>query len=94
MSKKIINNRMYNTETAKELGCWDNGYPRHDFRFSEEILYQKNGEYFLYGVGGAMSPYGAYGSNFRPFTKIEAKRWVLDRLNADAYVALFGDVEE
>lgn len=47
MTKKIINNRMYNTETAKQLGYWSNGYTPSDFYFAEETLYQKKtGEYF------------------------------------------------
>ena len=52
MAKKIINNRMYNTETAKQLGYWSNGYTPSDFYFAEETLYQKKtGEYFLVGHG-------------------------------------------
>ena len=58
MAKKIINNRMYNTETAKQLGYWSNGYTPSDFYFAEETLYQKKtGEYFLVGHGGPMSSY-------------------------------------
>ena len=58
MTKKIINNRMYNTETAKQLGYWSNGYTPSDFYFAEETLYQKKtGEYFLVGHGGPMSSY-------------------------------------
>ena len=38
MAKKIINNRMYNTETAKQLGYWSNGYTPSDFYFAEERL--------------------------------------------------------
>ena len=30
MAKKIINGRMYNTDTTEVLGSWDNGYPRGD----------------------------------------------------------------
>lgn len=102
MSKKIINNRMYDTETAKQLGYWSNEYNYNDLYFAEETLYQKNtGEYFLVGCGGAMSSYSESvedsrcGSTiFIPFTDEEAKQWVLDRLDADTYVALFGEVEE
>ena len=61
MSKKIINNHMYNTETAKQLGYWSNGYNYYDLYFAEETLYQKDtGEYFLVGCGGAMSSYSVY----------------------------------
>lgn len=102
MSKKIINNHMYNTETAKQLGYWSNGYNYHDLYFAEETLYQKDTrEYFLVGCGGAMSSYSEFDEDFRcgstifiPFTEEEAKKWVMDRLDADTYVALFGKIEE
>ena len=29
-----------------------------------------------------------------PFTEEEAKKWVMDRLDADTYVTLFGKIEE
>ena len=54
--KKIINGRKYDTETAKEIGYWSNGYPCSDFNHCEETLYlKKTGEYFLYGEGGALT---------------------------------------
>ena len=31
MAKKIINGKMYNTDTTEVLGSWDNGY--HPWRF-------------------------------------------------------------
>ena len=49
MAKKIINGRMYNTDTTEVLGSWDNGYPRGDFSFEEQTLHKKKtGEYFVY----------------------------------------------
>lgn len=39
MAKKIIGEKMYNTETAKRLAYWNNGYNRSDFNFTEEALY-------------------------------------------------------
>jgi hypothetical protein len=42
MAKKIINGRMYNTDTTEVLGSWDNGYPRGDFSFEEQTLQQVN----------------------------------------------------
>lgn len=56
MAKKIINGRMYNTDTTEVLGSWDNGYPRGDFSFEEQTLHKKKtGEYFVYASGGAQS---------------------------------------
>lgn len=55
--KKVINGKMYNTETAERLADWDNG--RWDsLDACSEILYRKcNGELFLHGDGGCRSPY-------------------------------------
>lgn len=46
--KKIINGKMYNTETACLVGkCW-NGLASCDFAFEIVCLYRKkNGEYYL-----------------------------------------------
>ena len=56
--KKIINGRMYNTDTAKRLCSADNGSSCRDFSHWEEELYQKKtGEFFLYGEGGPASKY-------------------------------------
>lgn len=56
MAKKIINGRMYNTDTTEVLGSWDNGYPRGDFSFEEQTLHKKKtGEYFVYAYGARHS---------------------------------------
>ena len=56
--KKIINGKMYNTETAKEIGSWNNGRYRSDFYYVGETLYKKKtGELFVFGEGGAASRY-------------------------------------
>ena len=100
--KKIINGRKYDTETAKEVGYWSNGYPCSDFNHCEETLYlKKTGEYFLYGEGGALTQYARSvfrgttgGSEIIPMNEDRAKKWVEKCLNCDAYEALFGEVEE
>lgn len=52
--KKIIDGKMYNTETAKECGTWDNC--EYGFNRVEETLYRKKtGEFFIHGEGGANS---------------------------------------
>ena len=46
--KKIINGRLYNTDTAKLIGSWSNGLSSSDFHYCTEDIYQKqNGEYFF-----------------------------------------------
>ena len=100
--KKIINGRMYNTETAKNLGTYWNGYNSTDFRSYSETLYLKrNGEYFLHGEGGPMSKYKEYigetiysGEKITPLTKAEAESWAEPKLTAEEYEEIFGTVEE
>lgn len=100
--KKIINGRKYDTETAKEVGYWSNGYPCSDFNHCEETLYlKKTGEYFLYGEGGALTEYARSvcggstgGSRIIPMTEDGAKEWAMEHLECDEYEALFGEVEE
>lgn len=100
--KKIINGKLYQTDKAKMVGSWDNGYYTNDFRFSEETLYiKKTGEYFLHCEGGALSPYAekigdntGYGEEIRPMSYDEAREWAEEKLSADEYEAEFGEVDE
>ena len=50
--KKVINGKIYNTETATLIHQWDNGR-RGDFSSCEEDLYRtKKGAFFIHGEGG------------------------------------------
>ena len=99
---KIINGRKYNTETAKMVGGWDNGYPTDVFYYFEELYKKKTGEFFLYGEGNAMSKYSrSCGTNnwcgsceIVPLSLDGAKQWAEEHLNGNAYIEIFGDVEE
>ena len=100
--KKIIDGRMYNTETATELGDFWNGLGASDFNSLSETLYRKkNGEFFLYGEGGAMSKYSQLfgnescgGEEIIPLTEEQAKHWAEKNLDADKYIEIFGEPEE
>lgn len=100
--KKVINNKLYNTETAKEIHCWDNGYFTNDFNYMSETLFQKKtGEFFLYGTGGAMSRYAESSGNswgagctIIPLTIDETKKWLEDHADGDIYESVFGDIPE
>lgn len=103
MAKKIINGKLYNTETATLVGEWWNNYPTNDFNYCEENLYRKHtGGYFLCGEGGPLSQYSesygnnswGYGEEITPLSEQEAMQWAEERLSADEYIALFGEVEE
>lgn len=101
--KKVISGRLYDTETAREVGEWDNGLGGRDFGLEVETLYRKRtGEYFLHGWGGAASRYAkqvgtnAWGSGaeIRPLTYEQAREWAERRLDADAYQEEFGPAPE
>ena len=101
--KKIINSRLYDTGTAKEIGSYCNGYGAGDFHYLEEPLYRKKtGEFFLYGSGGAMTKYSVECGNrcwsgseaITPCTVEEAMGWAEEHLDADTYIEVFGAVEE
>lgn len=56
--KMIIDKKVYDTEAAKYIANFHNGLSESDFRYiSEELYVTKNGQYFLYGRGGALSIY-------------------------------------
>ncbi len=100
--KKIINKKMYDTETAQVVGEWSNGYPCRDCRAIEETLYRKqNGEFFLHGWGGANTRYAEWkgdmvydGDLILPLTFDEAREWVHKHLNGDKYEEIFGILDE
>ena len=99
--RKIINGKLYNTDTARLVGNYRYGYPR-DFEYWEEALYQKqNGEYFLCGEGGPMSCYAVHCGNessgssaITPMTVKEAKEWVEHYSTVETYIKEFGEPEE
>ena len=99
--KKIINGKLYDTDTAKEMGCWGNG--RYDFSSCSETLYRKRtGEFFLFGEGGPMSKYArstgnnswSGGSEIIPLTASKAREWAEEKLSADDYAEIFGMPDE
>ncbi len=101
--KKIINGKVYDTETAKELVSWRNAGSWRDFSHKEETLYRKKtGEFFLYGQGGPMTNYAeATGTNswsggerIMPLTFAEAREWAEKHLDGDEYEEIFGEVTE
>ena len=91
MAKKIINGKMYNTDTTQVIGTWDNGYTRGDFYFEEQTLHKKKtGEYFVYAHGGAYSSFGdsyggqgCAGEKFILMSVEQAQQWSEEYLDAD-----------
>lgn len=103
MSKKIINNKVYDTSTARFLADWDNGCCGNDFsRCSEELYIKKTGEYFIYGEGGPMTQYAhscgqnewSGGWEIKPLTEAEAREWAEEKLDSDEYEEIFGAIPD
>lgn len=103
--KKIISGKVYDTETAQQVGePWSaDGFGPSDFDWCEETLYRKRtGEYFLHGEGGARTkyaePYGQSGwtggERIMPMEYDQARNWAEGHLTADEYIAAFGDPGE
>lgn len=101
--KKIINGKVYDTDTARELGSWANAGHWGDFSHMEETLYRKKtGEFFLHGEGGAMTKYAkaveqnswSGGSRIMPMSFSEARAWAEEHLDGDEYEAIFGEITE
>lgn len=101
--KKIINGKLYDTETASCVGSWSNNYSPRDFQSVQEDLYRKRtGEFFLYGEGGPASKYAVSvggnswsgGAKIIPLTVEQAREWAEKHLDADEYQEIFGEVVE
>lgn len=101
--KKIINGKVYDTETAKAVSEWSSAGSWRDFSHVEETLYRKKtGEYFLYGEGGPSTRYAVSagqncwsgGEKIIPLSHENARQWAEEHLDADEYEALFGEVTE
>lgn len=94
--KKIVNGKMYNTETATFIGdewydCF-NDFNRH----YEELYIKKTGEFFLVGNGGPCSKYAEWGDRnaFIPLSEGEAMNWIERNCSAETYIKYFGEPEE
>ena len=100
--KKIINGKLYNTQTAKLLGEDSYSHPGDLACWSEELYQKRTGEFFLYGEGGPMSRYAqtngqnewSAGEQIQPMTTENARQWAEKHLSADEYDSIFGEIAE
>lgn len=96
--KKAINNKIYDTNTAINVGEWWNRLPCNDLNFCAETLYRKKtGEFFLHGEGGPMSKYVVQignnewsgGEKIIPLSYEAAQKWAQEHLDGDEYCKIF-----
>ena len=100
--KKVINGRLYNTETAQKIEEYWNGYGSSNFDFCKEVLYKtKNGRYFLHGEGGAASKYASHsgrnldaGDQISEFTRRDAMEWLSENDFVETIEKEFSDLIE
>lgn len=101
--KKVINGKLYDTDTARMLGAWESTWDVRDFDYVSETLYiKRTGEYFLHGEGGPSSKYArttgqnswSSGAEIMPLSAAAAREWAEDHLDADKYAAIFGVPDE
>lgn len=101
--KKIIDGKVYDTDTARFIGKWSNGCYGGDYNYVYEELYcKRTGEYFLYGEGGAGTVYSemvgsnswSSGEDIELLTYNEAREWAEEHLTADDYLDEFEAIPE
>ena len=101
--KKVIDGKLFDTDTAVQVASWTNGYGYNDFNYCEVTLYQtKKGAWFLLGEGGGNSGYASFSGDCRgPGKSIdllsadEAFKWLCDNNKVDEIDEYFKDsIEE
>lgn len=98
--KKIINNKVYDTDKAQFLGSDGNGDGFS--RWREELYQKRTGEFFLHGEGGPMTRYAVSvsdnswsgGEKIIPLSMEAARKWAEEHLAADTYESIFGLPDE
>ena len=71
--KKVIDDKLYDTELAEKVCSWENGYPSDDFKRLDGALYRtRNGAWFMVHSGGAKTEYARQcGNSFYAGTILE-----------------------
>lgn len=105
--KKIINSKLYDTESSSLIAEVDNGYGVSDVHYAKYWLYKKrNGKFWLYGEGNAGSDCAEYdkaygrwapGTMIKPLTFEEAERWFeeyQDQIDDKVFTEEFGPIKK
>jgi hypothetical protein len=100
--KRIINGKVYDTDTSKYISRYSvNTADSFDY-FSEALYRKKTGEFFLLGEGGARTVYAVHteGYNWRGGSKIiplspgAARDWAEEHLSPDKYAEIFEPITD
>lgn len=94
--KKIINDKLYNTETAKLIAKSETTTDHSDFGYyCKEIYKKKTGEYFLYKYGFVYACGYTWEEKITPLTTERTKRILesMEEDGIDAYITEFGAEE-
>ena len=100
--KRIINGRVYNTDTADRIGNFASDCGRGDFRYEDTDLYKtKKGAWFICGEGGPLSRWSQScgngqrgGSGIEVMTTAEALSWAESAgIDADVIAEHFAVIE-
>lgn len=87
--RRVMNGKMYDTETAREVGYWYNARSGSDYR--NKTLYRKRtGEYFFHTQHGEYD----YRENIVPTDYETARAWAAENLEAEDYEREFGTPDE
>lgn len=100
--KKVINGKLYNTDTAADLAVYEANATDSLNYYSERLYRKRTGEYFIHGEGGVRTRYAAIdgdgwsrgGEAIFPLTAAEARAWAKERLPGDEFERIFGAVSE
>ena len=91
--RKVIEGKRYDTETAEQVASTTySNYGDRTF-WSEELYRTSQGNWFLYGEGGALSKYAR--SAIIPLTRVKAMSWLeVHTSGSEAIKKYFTDVIE
>lgn len=102
MAKKIINGRMYNTDTTEVLGSWDNGYPVGILVLKNKHFIKRKQVNILFmlmvaaqsNFGDCYGGHDCSGEKFIPMSVEQAQQWSEEYLTVEKYVEIWGEPEE
>lgn len=92
---KVINERLYDTETAISLSTFKTTTGIfHDKEYIETLFRKKTEEYFLYTKDGSKALDDLDKERITPLSVENAKKWAEKHLSGKKYIEIFGEVQE